>query len=72
MDLDCITSKCVHDGLKRDVTTTPVLRFFDQSKPVVIQTDASSTGIGSVLFQDEQPIAYSSRTLSNVTLSNVE
>ena len=56
----------VYDGLICDVTTTPVLRFFDQSKSVVIQTKASSTGIEYVLFQDEQPIAYASRTLSNV------
>ena len=55
-----------YDGLKRDVTTTHVLRFFDQSKPVVIQTDASSTEIGSVLLQDEQTIAYASRTLFDV------
>ena len=51
------------DGFKRDVTITPVLRFSNQSKPVVIQTDASSIGIGSVLLQDKLPIAYASRTV---------
>lgn len=43
--------------LKKQIATALVLRFFDISKPAVIQTDASSMGLGSYLLQDGFPIA---------------
>ena len=52
------------DQLKLAVSTAPVLQFFDPSKPATIQTDASSTGLGSCLLQDGRPIAYASRSLT--------
>jgi hypothetical protein len=52
-------------ALKKQITATPVLRFFDISKPTVIQTDASSTGLGSCLLQEGRPIAYASRALTD-------
>jgi hypothetical protein len=53
------------DKLKRVVSAVPVLRFFDPSNPeVTIQTDASSTGIGSCLLQGGQPIAFASRAFT--------
>ena len=51
--------------LKQLVVTAPVLRYFDSSKPAVIQTDSSSSGIGSCLLQDGQPVAYASRALTD-------
>jgi hypothetical protein len=53
------------EHLKQLVVESPVLRYFDTSKPAVIQTDASSTGIGSCLMQDNQPIAFASRALTD-------
>ncbi len=50
--------------VKQLIASAPVLRFFDPAKPVLIQTDASSTGLGSCLLQDEQPVAYVSRALT--------
>ena len=38
---------------------------FDPAKPVVIQTDASSTGLGSCLMQEGLPVAYASRALTD-------
>lgn len=52
-------------GIKQAVTSTPVLQYFDPSKPVVIQTDASSTGLGSCLLQDGKPIEFTSRALTD-------
>jgi len=59
------THQQAFDKLKRVVSAAPVLRFFDPSKPdVTMQTDSSSTGIGSCLLQDGQPIAFASRALT--------
>ena len=50
---------------KTALTTLPVLAYFDKSKDHIIQTDASKTGLGSVLLQEGQPVVYASRTLTD-------
>ncbi|KAD7117887.1 hypothetical protein E3N88_05155 [Mikania micrantha] len=50
--------------LKQLLSSTPVLRLPDFSKPFTVETDASGTGIGAVLSQENQPIAYYSIKLS--------
>ena len=42
------------------------LAYFDCTKPVVIQTDASEYGLGAALLQDGRPIAFASKTLTDV------
>ena len=42
----------------------PVLRFFDERKPVRFSRDASPTGLGAVLLQGGFPVAYASRSLT--------
>ena len=50
--------------LKKLVIPIPRLAYYDPSKELVIQCDASSTGIGSTLMQEGKPFAYASRALS--------
>jgi hypothetical protein len=49
--------------LKKLLTTTPVLAQPDTTKPFDVYSDASSTGLGSVLMQEGRVISYSSRQL---------
>src|SRR5258705_5974241 len=55
-------------ALKDKLTTAPVLKHFDEDKPVELHCDASSYGLGVVLVQEHEgnmhPIAYASRCLS--------
>ena len=46
--------------------TAPILKYFDSSKPIVIQGDASQSGLGACLMQAGSPIAYASRSLSEI------
>lgn len=54
--------------IKRVLTTTPVLASPDFSKQFCIICDASNTGVGAVLYQEEDglehPVAYFSKTLN--------
>ena len=54
--------------LKEVLTSPPVLAFADYSKPFELHCDASGTGLGSVLYQEQdglkRVIAYASRGLS--------
>lgn len=50
--------------VKQMVTSTPVLKYYDITKPVTIQSDASMTGLGGCLLQGRQPVAFASRALT--------
>ncbi|XP_057792974.1 uncharacterized protein LOC131009575 [Salvia miltiorrhiza] len=66
IDSFCWNSKAevTFEKLKLALTTTPVLRLPDFNIEFVVESDASDVGIGAVLMQQEQPIAYFSRKLS--------
>ena len=51
--------------IKIILSNEPVLKLFESQKPVTIQADASSTGLGACLLQDDRPIAYASRALTD-------
>jgi hypothetical protein len=51
--------------IKSLVTTGPVLRYFDKTKPLILQSDISEKGLGAALIQDGAPIAYASCALTD-------
>ena len=46
-------------------SATKPLHYYDRRKPVTVQADASQRGLGACLLQDGQPIAYTSKSLTD-------
>jgi len=57
------------ESLKTAITTAPILSYFKQGLPTFVETDASYSGLGAVLSQEQngkrRVIEYASRTLKN-------
>lgn len=55
--------------LKDVLTNEPVLKFYDQNRPIKISSDASQSGLGAVLLQLHDnnwlPVAYASRSMTD-------
>ena len=62
------------DKVTEAISSTNSLQYFDGTKPVTIQVDASSRGLGATLFQDKGPIEYRSKLLTETEsrYSNIE
>lgn len=50
--------------MKQLIGTEPVFKFCGVNEEVTIQFDASEIGLGATLLKREQPVAYTSRALS--------
>ena len=42
------------------------LTYYDRTQPLTLHTDASEYGLGAALLQNEKPIAFASKTLTDV------
>ena len=50
--------------LKKELVRAPVLAYYNPWKETVLQTDASTKGLGACLLQDEKPIYFASKALT--------
>ncbi|GFR17364.1 retrovirus-related Pol polyprotein from transposon 17.6 [Trichonephila clavata] len=50
--------------IKQAIMKSPCLKYFDKNKEVTVSVDASKNGLGAVLLQESQPVAYRSVSLT--------
>ena len=62
------------EHIKDNIASIAILAYFDPTKSVTIQCDASMEGLGAVLYQNNKPVTVASKTLTNTeqNYSNIE
>lgn len=65
--------KCFED-LKAIITEDACLKYYNPSMTLTLEVDASQKGLGVALVQNNQPIAFGSKTLTDTQsrYSNIE
>ena len=51
------------DTLKTLLINAPILRYYDVRQEIVLQVDASKSGLGAALIQEGRPVAMASKSL---------
>ena len=51
--------------VKDILTNAPVLAYYDVKKPVTVTCDASKYGLGAALLQEDKPVAFASRAVTD-------
>ena len=59
------TQQDAFEKAKDLVTSALTLAFYNPEKELILECDASEYGLGAALFQDGEPLAFASRTLSD-------
>ena len=52
------------EAINDAISNPPLLKYYDPSKPLKLSCDASKSGLGAALLQDDIPIAYASKALT--------
>ena len=50
--------------LKNEISKAPVLAYYNPRKETVLQTDRSIKGLGACLLQEEKPVYFASKALT--------
>ena len=56
-----INAQVTFEEFKNSITEVPVLELLDLSKSFIFETNASGLGIGAILSQERNPIAFFSK-----------
>lgn len=57
------------ERIKTDIAKAPTLKIFNETKEIVIQADASKHGLGACMLQENRPIYFASRSLSETEIN---
>ena len=57
--------------MKGEIARAPILAYYDPRKETVLQTDASMKGLGACLLQEERPVYFASKALTETQRSYV-
>ena len=50
--------------IKKEIAAAPILAHYNPNKPTILQTNASCKGLGACLLQNEKPVYFVSRALT--------
>ena len=56
----------VFNQMKREIVRAPILTYYNARKETVLQTDASTKGLGTCLLQEQRPVYFASKALTEV------
>lgn len=59
------TQETAFNNLKDQLANSETLQYYDVTKSVTLQVDASQKGLGAVLYQDKGPVAYASKAMND-------
>ena len=58
--------------IKKDIMVATILAYYNPNKPTILQTDASCKGLGACLLQNEKPVYFASKALTETQKGYVE
>ena len=50
--------------IKKEIMAAPILAYYNPNKPTILQTNASCKGLGACLLQNEKPMYFASKALT--------
>ena len=54
----------MHSSKSNKIVRSPILAYYNPKKETVLQTDASVKGLGACLLQDQKPVYFASKALT--------
>ena len=52
--------------IKKEITAALILAYYNPNKPTILQMDASCKGLGACLLQNEKPVYFASKALTEM------
>ena len=56
----------VFQSIKKEIVVAPFLAYYNPNKPTIMQTNASCKGLGACLLQNEKPVYFASKALTEM------
>ena len=53
-------------SIKKEIVAVPILAYYNPNKPTILQTNTSCKGLGACLLQNEKPVYFASKALTEM------